>query len=63
MGIDICNCTSGVAIKHGISTLHIPDSGVYEYQTLENDVINTPVIGDMEENYSGRFDDTTYYTA
>ncbi len=66
MAIDIANCISGVEIKHGITVVNIPNSGgsvtgTPYYQTLETDVTNTPVIADIQEKYTDRFDDRSYY--
>ena len=66
MANDIQAINTDLAIKNAISVVHIPNSGgsvsgTAYYQTLETDVINTPVIGTIEDKYDTRFDDVSYY--
>ena len=66
MANDIEAINTGLAIKNAISVVHIPNSGgavsgTAYYQTLETDVINTPVIADIESKYDTRFNDVSYY--
>ena len=60
MAVNITNIKSGdTVIKHGSVTVNIHGgTGSQNYDGL---VFNTPVLADISEKYTDRFDDPTYY--
>lgn len=58
MADDIQAIVSGVSINHRNIVVNIPGTG---YQVLDDYVIHTPVIANIQSKYDTRFDDKGYY--
>ena len=60
---DIAEAVSSNDIKNGTVVVTVYPTGPTENNKNNNYVSNKPVIGDIENKYSNKFDDPTYYTA
>jgi len=59
MANDIQKSIDANEIKNGTKLVYCSRTGKLE--TLDNDVINTPTIEDIQGKYDQRFDDPSYY--
>lgn len=61
MAQDIFNIISGeTTIKNG-TVVVITSPVLGSYKANDSNVVNVPVIGTIDELYTDRFDDTSYY--
>jgi hypothetical protein len=59
MANDIVLAVSGLPIKNGSTVVTCSAAG--EYAVIDTEALLTPVIDTIEDKYTDRFDDPSYY--